>query len=116
MLASDAGTAETSVESQLCVITVLASDAGTAETSVESQLCDITVLASDAGTAETSVESQLCVITVLASDAGTEEVLGYRRISASAQVGLLSALSHILGTSCEFIATAGLASLYGSSW
>ena len=60
---------------------------------------------------------ELTVITVLASDACTEEVLGYRRISASAQVGLLSGLSHImLGTSCELIATAGLASLYGSSW
>ena len=43
----------------------------------------------------------------------TQEVLGYRRISASAQVGLLSALSHMLGTSSELIATAGLASLYG---
>ena len=45
-----------------------------------------------------------------------EEVLGYRRISASAQVGLLSALSHMPGTSCENIATPVLASLYGSSW
>ena len=61
-------------------------------------------------------ESQLCVITVLASDVCTQEVLGYRRISASAQVGLLSALSHMLGTSSELIATASLASLYGSSW
>ena len=33
-------------------------------------------------------ESQLCVITVLASDACSDEVLGHRRMSASAQVGL----------------------------
>ena len=33
-------------------------------------------------------ESQLCVITVLASDACTDEVLGHRRMSVSAQVGL----------------------------
>ena len=46
----------------------------------------------------------------------TQEVLGYRRISASAQVGLLSVLSHMLGTSSELITTASLVSLYGSSW
>ena len=50
---------------------------------------------------------ELTVITVLASDACTEEVLAWLppHLCFRSQVGLLSALSHImLGTSCELIA------------